>query len=34
MQRNSYMALVGKFEEKRPVRKPRRGYEDNIEMDL
>jgi hypothetical protein len=32
--RNSYRILFGKPEEKRPLEKPRRSWEDNIEMDL
>jgi len=32
--RGVYRALVGKPEGKRPLRRPRRGWEDNIKMDL
>jgi len=32
--RNAYNILVGKPEEKRPLRRPRRGWEDNIRIDL
>jgi hypothetical protein len=32
--RNSYRILVGKPEEKRPLRRPRRRWVDNIKMDL
>ena len=32
--RNAYRVLVGKPEEKRPLRRPRRRWEDNIRMDL
>jgi hypothetical protein len=32
--RGVYRVLVGNPEEKRPLRKPRRGGEDNIKMDL
>jgi hypothetical protein len=32
--RNVYRILVGKPEEKRPLRRPRRRWEDNIKMDL
>jgi hypothetical protein len=32
--RNAYRILVGKPEGKRPLRKPRRRWEDDIEMDL
>jgi hypothetical protein len=32
--RNAYKILVGKAEGKRPLRKPRRRWEDNIKMDL
>jgi hypothetical protein len=32
--RGVYRVLVGKSEGKRPLRKPRRRWEDNIEMDL
>jgi hypothetical protein len=32
--RNSYKILVGKPEGKRPLGRPRRRWEDNIEMDL
>jgi hypothetical protein len=31
---NSYRILVGKLQGKRPVGRPRRGWEDNIRMDL
>ena len=29
-----YRVLVGKLEEKRPLGRPRRRWEDNIKMDL
>jgi hypothetical protein len=32
--RNAYRLLVGKPERERPLRKPRRRWEDNIKMDL
>jgi hypothetical protein len=32
--RNAYMILVGKPEGKRPLRRPRRRWEDHISMDL
>jgi hypothetical protein len=32
--RNLYRALVGKYEEKKPLGRPRRRWEDNIKMDL
>jgi hypothetical protein len=32
--RGAYRALVGKPEGRRPVGRPRRRWEDNIEMDL
>jgi hypothetical protein len=32
--RNAYRKLVGKPEGKRPLGKPRRGWADNIKMDL
>jgi hypothetical protein len=32
--RNPYRILMGKPEEKRPLGRPRRGWEDNIKMDL
>jgi hypothetical protein len=32
--RNAYVILVGKAEEKRPLGKSRRGWEDDIIMDL
>ena len=32
--RSVYRVLVGKPEVKRPLRRPRRGWEDNIKMDL
>jgi hypothetical protein len=32
--RNAYRILVGKPEGKRPIRRPRRRWVDNIEMDL
>jgi hypothetical protein len=32
--RNAYRLLVGKPEEKRPLGRPRRGWVDNIRMDL
>jgi hypothetical protein len=31
---NAYRILVGKPEEKRPLGRPRHGWEDNIKMDL
>jgi hypothetical protein len=30
----AYRVLVGRPEGKRPLRRPRRGWEDNIKMDL
>jgi hypothetical protein len=32
--RNAYKILVGKPEEKRPLGRPRRGWVDNIQVDL
>jgi hypothetical protein len=32
--RNAYRVLVGKSEGKRPLRRPRSRYEDNIKMGL
>jgi hypothetical protein len=32
--RNTSKSLVGKYDEKRSFRKPKRIWEDNIEMDL
>ena len=32
--RNAYRALVGKYEGKRPLGRPRRRWDDNIKMDL
>jgi hypothetical protein len=32
--RNAYRILVGKLEEKRPLRRPRRRWVDNIKIDL
>jgi hypothetical protein len=32
--RNAYRSLVGNPEEKRPLERPRRGWVDNIKMDL
>ena len=32
--RNAYRVLVGKFEAKRPLGKPRRRWESNIKLDL
>ena len=32
--RNAFRVLIGKPEGKRPLGRPRRGWEDNIEMDL
>jgi hypothetical protein len=32
--RNAYRTLVGKSEGKRPLRRPRRRWVDNIKMDL
>jgi len=32
--RVAYSVLVGKLERKRPLRRPRRRWEDNIKMDL
>jgi hypothetical protein len=34
LKRNAYRVLMGKPEEKRPVRRPRFRWEDNIKMDL
>jgi hypothetical protein len=34
VKRNAYRLLVGKPEGKRPLGKPRRGWADNIRMDL
>jgi hypothetical protein len=34
VKRNVYRVLVGKPEEKRPLGRPRRRLEDNIEMDF
>jgi hypothetical protein len=31
---NAYRVLVGKPEGKRPLRRPRRGWKDNINIDL
>jgi hypothetical protein len=31
--RNAYNILVGKLEGKKPLGRPRRGWEDNIRMD-
>jgi hypothetical protein len=31
---NAYMVLVGRFEEKSPLRRPRHRWENNIKMDL
>jgi hypothetical protein len=33
-ERKVYRSLVGKHEEKRPLARPRRRYEDGIRMDL
>jgi hypothetical protein len=33
-ERGVYRILVGKLEVKRPLRRPRRRWEDNIRMDL
>jgi hypothetical protein len=33
-ERHAYRILVGKPEEKRPLERPRRTWEDNIRMDL
>jgi len=33
-ERGVYRVVVGKLEEKRPLRRPRRRCEDNIKMDL
>jgi hypothetical protein len=33
-QKNAYRIWVGKPEEKRPLERPRRRWEDNIRMDL
>jgi hypothetical protein len=32
--RDAYRVLVGKPEGRRPIGRPRHGWEDNIEMDL
>jgi hypothetical protein len=32
--RNAYTVLVGKAEGKKPLRRPRRRWEDNVKMDL
>jgi hypothetical protein len=32
--RSAYRVFVGKTEEKRPLGRPRRRWEDNIKMDL
>jgi hypothetical protein len=32
--RNMYRILVGNVERKRPLRRPRYGWEDNIKIDL
>ena len=32
--RNTYRVLVGKSEEKRPLWRPKRRWQDNIKMDL
>jgi hypothetical protein len=32
--RGAYRALVGKLEERRPLGRPSRRWEDNIKMDL
>jgi hypothetical protein len=32
--RGTYRVLVGKSEGKRPLGRPRRGWEDNIKMDI
>jgi hypothetical protein len=32
--RNAYTILVGKLEGRRPLGRPRRGWEDNIRIDL
>jgi hypothetical protein len=32
--RNAYGLLVGKREGKRPLRRPKRRWEDNVKMDL
>jgi hypothetical protein len=32
--KNAYRILIGKPEEKRPLGRPRRRWEDNIKMDL
>ena len=32
--RNTYRILVGRFEEKRTLGRPRRRWKDNIKMDL
>jgi hypothetical protein len=34
VKRNAYRILVGKPEEKRPLGRPRRRWEDNIRIDL
>jgi hypothetical protein len=33
-ERGMHRVLVGKYEEKRPLGRPRRRWEDNIKMDL
>jgi hypothetical protein len=33
-ERGAHKVLVGKPEEKRPLERPRRGWEDNIKMDI
>jgi hypothetical protein len=32
--RSAYWALVGKYEGRRPLERPRRRWEDNIKVDL
>jgi hypothetical protein len=32
--RSAYRILLGKLEEKRPLRRPSRRWEDNIKMDI
>jgi hypothetical protein len=34
LRRGAYRVLVGRLEEMRPLRRPRRRWEDNIKMDL
>ena len=34
LSRNVYRVLVGRYEEKRPLGRPKRRWEDNIKMDL